>query len=213
MLRSLKMYKLFSPNMLKTFEKCPRQFYFKYKKNISMPVDDEIFESGKNVHALASYYLKKENIDKIENALTSKERRFWDYLKESEYFKYDVINTEYSLTVKVGNYFFGGRLDALLKKDETYYILDYKTGAIPQNPKEDFQTIIYALAVKSFYKTDDVVFVYMDLKNKNDIQIVYTTQDYEKIREKLLSTAGKIEQLDNPSKKQDCRCEYSKICY
>jgi CRISPR/Cas system-associated exonuclease Cas4 (RecB family) len=48
--------------MLKTFEQCPKKFYFRYVKSISMPVNDEVFETGKNVHALASYYLKKENI-------------------------------------------------------------------------------------------------------------------------------------------------------
>ena len=57
------MFQSFSPNMLKTFEQCSRKFYFKYIKNISMPVNDEVFELGKNIHALASYYLKKENID------------------------------------------------------------------------------------------------------------------------------------------------------
>ena len=57
------MFQLFSPNMLKTYENCPKKFYFRYIKNISMPVNDEIFETGKNVHALASYYLRKENLD------------------------------------------------------------------------------------------------------------------------------------------------------
>ena len=44
------MFQSFSPNMLKTFEQCPKRFEFKYIKNISMPVNDEIFEKGKNIH-------------------------------------------------------------------------------------------------------------------------------------------------------------------
>ena len=55
--------------MLKTYEQCPKKFYFRYVKNISMPANDEIFEFGKNIHALASYYLRKENIDKMEKSL------------------------------------------------------------------------------------------------------------------------------------------------
>ena len=43
------MFQQFSPNMLKTFEHCPKKYYFKYIKNISMPVNDEIFELGKNI--------------------------------------------------------------------------------------------------------------------------------------------------------------------
>ena len=42
------MFQSFSPNMLKTFEQCPKRFEFKYIKNISMPVNDEIFEKGKS---------------------------------------------------------------------------------------------------------------------------------------------------------------------
>ena len=56
------MFEIFSPNMLKTFQQCPKKFYFRYVEKISMPMDDTIFEFGKNIHALASYYLKKENI-------------------------------------------------------------------------------------------------------------------------------------------------------
>ena len=60
------MFTQFSPNMLKTYELCPKKFYLKYVKNISMPVNDDIFEFGKNIHALASYYLRGEYIDKME---------------------------------------------------------------------------------------------------------------------------------------------------
>jgi hypothetical protein len=68
------MQKILSPNMLKTFETCPKKYYFRYVKNISMPIDDEIFETGKNIHALASYYLRKQNIDRMELALSVKEK-------------------------------------------------------------------------------------------------------------------------------------------
>ena len=80
------MFQLFSPNMLKTFESCPKKFYLKYVKNISMPINDEIFEFGKNIHALASYYLKKENIDKMESSLAEREKPIWEYLKNTKYY-------------------------------------------------------------------------------------------------------------------------------
>ena len=56
------MISIYSPNMLKTFKQSQRKFYVKYVKNISMTVNDSFFEFGKNIHALASYYLRKENI-------------------------------------------------------------------------------------------------------------------------------------------------------
>ena len=129
-----------------------------------MPVDDSIFEFGKNIHALASYYLRKENIDKLEKSLSAKELETWLYLKAISYFSYQVIGTEYEMFSKIGKYFCGGRLDALLKNNEEYYILDYKTGSVPKNAKYDFQTMIYMLAVSSFYKTNNIKFVFIDLK-------------------------------------------------
>ena len=207
------MYKQISPNMLKTFESCPRKFELKYIKGITMPVNDEIYEFGKNIHALASYFLRKENIDKMEKSLTAKELDVWSYLKSSKYFAYEVINSEYNLSVKLGDFIFGGRIDALVKLNETFYILDYKTGTIPKNPKYDYQTIIYTMAVKAFYKTEDVHFIYLDLKNKKDIEIEYTKQEDNECKEKLISTAKKIYSLEHTAKKNKCSCEYSIICY
>ena len=66
------MYQQLSPNMLKTFEECPRKFDFKYLQDIQMPVNDDIFEFGKNIHALASYYLRGEFIDKLEKSLQTR---------------------------------------------------------------------------------------------------------------------------------------------
>ena len=202
----------FSPNMLKTFELCPKKFELKFVKNINMPVNDEIFEFGKNIHALASYYLKGENIDNMEKTLTVKELQVWNYLKSSEYFEYEVLNTEYFLNVKIGKYFFGGRIDALVKNDNTYFILDYKTGKIPANTKYDFQTIIYMLAVKEFLKTDNIKFVYMDLCKRESISIEYSKDLEIEHLNKLNNVVNKIELYESFPLKKDCKCEYKIIC-
>ena len=207
------MYQQFSPNMLKTFNECPRKFDFKYLRDIQMPVNDEIFEFGKNIHALASYYLRKENIDKMEKALSQKESEVWNYLKSSKYFSYDVINTEYNLAVKIGKHFFGGRLDALVKNGDEYYILDYKTGSVPKEPKYDFQTIIYILAVKEFFKTNIITFVYLDLKHKDEVKIKFSSELEKEYKERLLDISSKIDSYTKAPKKKSCSCEYSLICY
>ena len=178
-----------------------------------MPVNDEIFEFGKNIHALASYYLRKENIDRMETSLSKNEAVVWDYLKSVKYFGYEVINTEYNLSVKIGNYFFGGRLDALVKNDNDYYILDYKTGSAPKNAKYDYQTMIYIMSVKEFFKTDNIIFVYLDLKNKEEITIKYSPELENEYKIRLMTAASRIEHEDFSGKKEDCRCEYSLICY
>ena len=207
------MFQIYSPNMLKTYELCPRKFYFKYIKNISMPINDEIFELGKNIHALASYYLRKENIYKIENSLTEKEKNMWTYLKEIEYFSYETINTEYSLSFKFNDIYLGGRLDALVKKDDMYYILDYKTGSAPQNAKFDYQTIVYLLATAEFFKTTNVVFVYIDLKNKTEVKIELTDELINDYKIKLNNILSNINSSDFKKKNENCSCEYNIICY
>lgn len=210
------MYQVYSPNMLKTFELCPKKFYFRYIKQVSMPINDEIFELGKNIHALASYYLRKENLHKMELSLSEREKALWEYLKGIKYFSYTAINTEYNLSVKIGEYFFGGRLDALVKEGEQYYILDYKTGSAPKNAKYDFQTMIYLLAVRAYFKTDNVTFVYLDLKNKEEVKIELTSDLVTEYENKLTETVQKIvsEDFSNFSKKAEtCKCEYNIICY
>lgn len=207
------MFQQFSPNMLKTYELCPKKFYLKYIKGINMPVNDDVFEFGKNIHAMASYYLRGENLEYMENSLTEREKSVWEYLRAIEYFSYEVINTEYNLAVKVGDYFFGGRLDALVKKNDRFYILDYKTGSAPKNAKYDFQTIIYLLAVKEFFKTDKVSFVYIDLKNREEVQIEYTPALEEEYKNKLTKTIENINREDEPTKKENCTCEYELICF
>ena len=199
--------------MLKTYELCPLKFYYKYVENISMPVNDEIFEFGKNIHALASYYLRGENIEKMEQALTPKEFDVWSYLKSLKYFEYKVINTEYTLNIKLDKYIFSGRLDALVKDGDRYYILDYKTGSVPKNPKYDYQTMIYILAVKEFYQTSNVTFVYLDLKNRDEMRIEFSDKQAGEYEKKLCETAEKMNRTEKAGRlKKECNCEYSLIC-
>ena len=208
-----KAIRLLSPNMLKTFEQCPKKFNFKYNKGISMPVNDEIFEFGKNIHALASYYLRKEYISKMETALNTKEKEVWEYLKSCIYFGYEVIATEYNLSFRIKDRYIGGRLDALVKNNDTYYILDYKTGATPKDAKFDFQTITYILAVHYFYRTDNIVFVYLNLKNREETKIEYSDELKKEYLKKLEDTLNKIDNSEFSGKKNECNCEYLKICY
>ncbi len=195
--------------MLKTFETCPQKYWFKYVQKISMPQKASYFEKGKKVHALANYYLRGDDISKLETALNTDERIVWENLKQNEFFQKSYVNSEYNLSCKVGEYWIGGRLDALVKDENFYYILDYKTGQIPKNPEYDYQTMVYLLcASKKFGK--NIKFVYIDLKNNQNCVIDFD-KDYEKpileICDKIKNTQTSVER----SKKCDF-CEYRKIC-
>lgn len=208
------MAEIFSPNMLKTYEKCPKKYCFKYIKKLQMPVNDDIFVFGKNIHALASYCLRGENINNMEKSLTPKESEIWSYLKGIKYFGFDTVNTEYSLSVKLGDNFFGGRLDALVKNEDQYHILDYKTGSVPKNPIYDYQTMIYLLCVSKFFNTDNITFVYIDLKNKKEVQIEFKNELINEYENRLKEISANIDKGNFKAVKNDCKhCEYGKICY
>ena len=205
----------FSPNMLKTFEACPVKYHFKYIQKISVPQKNSLFEKGKKVHALANYYLRGDNISKLEKALNSEEKTIWEILKKNEYFQKSYINSEYNISCKVGNYWIGGRLDALMKDENNYYILDYKTGSIPKNPEYDYQTSVYLLSASKMYGKN-IKFIYIDLKNNQNYIIDFTPEKEKEYEKNILAICDKITNAQLPEEIEHSKmcefCEYRKIC-
>lgn len=203
----------YSPNMLKTFEDCHKKFEYKYMQKIPMPQKSSPFEKGKKIHALANYYLNGADLTKLETALSEEENEIWQKLKSNSFFNKTYINSEYSLSAKIGNYWVGGRLDALMKDENYYYILDYKTGSIPKNTEYDFQTMIYLICAAKILNTEKIKFVYIDLKN-NENKVVEFSNELKRIYEtKLLSTLEKIHMENFESNYDKCKfCEYKKLC-
>lgn len=213
----------YSPNMLKTFKSCPLKYKFKYIDRISLPQKASFFEKGKKVHALANYYLKGDDISKFEPTLNENEKIAWNNLKSNEFFSYKYVNSEYNLSCKIGDYWIGGRLDAIVKKhkneSETYYILDYKTGSIPQKPEYDYQTMVYLLCLSSapfITPQDEIKFVYIDLKNNQNCVIDFTQEkkvEYEKAITTICSNIENIQIPEDIEHQKMCDfCEYKKIC-
>ena len=213
----------YSPNMLKTFKSCPLKYKFKYIDRISLPQKASFFEKGKKVHALANYYLKGDDISKFEPTLNENEKIAWNNLKSNEFFSYKYVNSEYNLSCKIGDYWIGGRLDAIVKKhkneSETYYILDYKTGSIPQKPEYDYQTMVYLLCLSSapfITPQDQIKFVYIDLKNNQNCVIDFTQEKKLEYKKAITTICSNIENIQIPEdiehQKMCDFCEYKKIC-
>lgn len=205
----------FSPNMLKTFETCPKKYYFKYIEKISVPQKSNLFEKGKKIHALANYYLRGDDISKMEKALNSEELKLWEILKQNEFFNKTYVNSEYNLSCKVGNYWIGGRLDALMKDEKNYYILDYKTGSIPKNPEYDYQTITYLLCASKMYG-NNIKFIYIDLQNNQNSIIDFNSAKAKEYERRITDICDKITNAQFPEEIEHTNicnfCEYKKIC-
>ena len=203
----------FSPNMLKTYKECPRKYFLKYVQQISAPQKSTPFEKGKKIHALANYYLRGDDIGKLEKVLTPEESQIWIRLKENEYFQKTYVNSEYNISCKIGNFWIGGRLDAIVKDDTGYYILDYKTGSVPKDPENDYQTMIYLLAANKLLKNPEhLTFIYIDLKNNINHKITLTNELENKYEKEIAKICTEIEKTSDYPKTNCKYCEYSKLC-
>lgn len=207
----------FSPNMLKTYQTCPKKFYYRYIEKISIPKALTPFEKGKKIHALANYFLKGINISRIETALNTQEKIIWEKLLNNKYFKMDCIKTEFPIQIKLSEFWIGGRIDAIVQNGTDYFILDYKTGSVPQNPMFDFQTMVYLLCVDKYLKSyNSLKFVYIDLKKEKDLIIDFSKDTKTQYAEIIYNNCQKIsndiiyECCQNP--KECSLCEYQKIC-
>ncbi len=205
---------IYSANMLKTYKACPKKYEYKYIEHFSLPTRFEIFEKGKKIHALACYYLRKNDITEFEKALSNEEIELWNRLKNNPYFNLNVLASEYELNCKIGNFWIGGRLDAVVFDDEdNYYILDYKTGSIPLKPNDDMQTLVYLKALDSYLEGNykSLKFVYIDLKNNCNEIINYNAQKSVDIDNLL--TQMQLDIYPQTSDKKICEiCEYRHIC-
>lgn len=205
----------FSPNMLKTYQNCPRKFFYQYIERINIPCSAQPFEKGKKIHALANYFLQGINISRIETALNNNEKEIWNSLLNNPFYKKDCFKSEFPLSIKLDKYWIGGRIDAIVHDYEQYYILDYKTGTVPKNPGFDFQTMVYLLCVDRHLKNyDSLSFVYIDLKEKKN-HVIEFNQDLKQKYEKQIIEACDIitsDSLYNCSPENCKFCEFSKIC-
>ena len=205
----------FSPNMLKTYETCPKKYYYKYIENINVPLSSLPFEKGKKIHALANYYLQGINISRIETALTPEETNIWHLLLNNPFYKKDCLKSEFPLMSKLDDFWIGGRIDAIVHDYDKYYILDYKTGSTPKNAEFDYQTMIYLLSVDKYLKDyNSLSFVYINLKDKNNYVIEFNEKmksQYE-LRIREICTSIKTDIFYQPNCRACNRCEYSKIC-
>ena len=201
--------------MIKTYLTCPKKYYYQYVENVAMPKSSLPFEKGKKIHALANYYLQNIKIDRIETALTAAELEIWELLKQNPFYNMDYLKSEFSLMLKLSDYWLGGRLDALVNNGDNYYILDYKTGTIPKDPEYDPQTMIYLLSADKYLKNYKTLsFVYIDLKNKQNYVIEFNEDLKAKYRQNLLEICNKIsaDSLYCCNDKSCKYCEFNKIC-
>ena len=170
----------FSANSLKVLNKSVKEFENKYINSLEFIKKDEKAKLGNKFHGLICYYLKGFNIEKIENSL-KEEKETWEKIKNSKIIEFansgDKKYIEQPFFIKENvcgkNFYLTGRFDAVIKKDEKYIILDWKTKTLPENPKTDIQTIVYFEAASKLFKTENIEMVYYSLSDENIAQVQF----------------------------------------
>ena len=187
---------IISPNMLKLVTESEQKFKERYVEHVSEISLSAPFKKGKEIHALANYFLKGQNIEKLENSLDKNRAYIWKTLKENQYFNMECVDCEYGIQARLDKFWIGGRIDALVKEGKNYYILDYKTGQIPKNATFDFQTMVYLYCVDKLIKYyESLNFVYIGLKENVSEKIDFDKKIAEKYKELILKGCLQIKKL------------------
>lgn len=56
-------------------------------------------------------------------------------------------------------------------------------------------------------------FIYIDLKNKEELAVEYSPELGEEYQKRLVNAAAKINSDEIPPKKTECKCEYKAVCF
>lgn len=187
---------IISPHMLKLADKSKELFVEKYIDKIPEIQLSAPFKKGKEIHALANYFLSGQDISKLEKALDERNSKTWQTLKNNQYFKMEIFASEHSVSTKLGEFWIGGRIDAIVKNNENYYILDYKTGQIPENARYDYQTMVYLYCMdKKLKNYKSLNFVYLGLKDNFEEKITLTKELKKEYEQRLSKACTKIKTL------------------
>jgi len=219
------MNKTFSANMIKIFEECPQKYHLIYEEGISLPQDKTSAKEGENIHALISYYLKDYNINKLVSSLKEKEQALWQNFLKLNISKSDVESCEKTFNCNFdGSNWLTGRIDAIIKEENSFVIYDWKTGKIPANPEKSPQTIIYLFSMYSKLKNQNKIKDYADLKmayvNLKTLEKSEVKLDEKYYRDINYYICNKVENISNfirktyvPKQKDLCKkCKLKTFC-
>lgn len=208
----------FSSNMLKIYEECPQKYKLMYEDEIKLPQDNSFAEEGKNIHTLINYYFKGFDTSKLTKTLEGKEKILWQNFLNLKIAQNNIFKSEYPFNVKInGNYWLTGRIDAIkndsMNPSSKYTILDWKTGNIPKNPKNDLQTYVYLyslyniLSHKKLIKNyEDLTFTYINLKDNSQYTTNLDEKKYLESERKIIKIISNIKTKAFKNNTDDTKC-------
>ncbi|MDD3150833.1 MAG: PD-(D/E)XK nuclease family protein [Candidatus Gastranaerophilales bacterium] len=222
------MIKTYTPSHFEIFDKCPKQYYYRYIQKLFLPQKDDFTELGNNIHALIRYYLQGDNIEHLLKNTSSEVLTHWNNIKSHPIMGLESIALEWGFDCHLNdNNWLRGQIDAVFydKNNSKYIIADWKSGKnIPENPPSAFQCMIYLYAFFNAQKDlglnfshNDLEFQYIHTLNNSlsPSPVVYSQKKEEIYKKNFIEIISKIEKLEiMPQIKQckDKKCTYSALC-
>lgn len=210
-----------SASSIGTFEKCPKQYQYRYIIKPDVPEKDWSFlEFGKCAHRTLELFhehllynieppdrwsqIMKESFQKaireFDPGILKPEfpelkgviQDYLDLMRENGL--PPVVHNELNFNFKIENYVVRGFIDRIDKiSDGEYHVVDYKTNKNPKYLKE-FQLLLYALAVKEKYPDAELIHgSYVLLKHKSRTKDwTFTEEDYQRTIDKVIQVGRDI---------------------
>lgn len=231
----------YSYSKLNTFKQCPQKYKFQYidRIKVDVPTTVELF-LGNLVHeALLHLYksYRKKPIDKESLLLYFLQKWHEEFTtdilivkNDAEYYKdigvsileqfwltHDpatevIVDLETNNALEIGPHKYAVRIDKLTKKNDTYYVVDYKTNGRFAQP-DALQLAMYGIWVKKQFNAKKVALVW-DFVRVGKQHVVELSDEQQII-------AGVIQQIETiesekqflPQKSRLCDwCVYKQIC-
>lgn len=235
-----------SASSLKEYLECKRKYYFNHILKIKehdISLKPKGYELGNIVHNSLETYYKQENrtYEKLleifnntshesrsKNSFLNLDLEIWKrklsdfYQKEQIRFdeNFTVLDLEKAFLIDFDGIKLRGTIDRIDKKDNSYYVIDYKTSSsLKISTKKtyekavDFQLEFYYLAVAELYKTSDINTYYYDLHNMKLLEEVVLDEKLELLKDILNSFNTKQVSFTKCDNNQTCLyCNYKTIC-
>jgi len=231
-----------SASGLKEFLQCKRRYYLNHIlkiKDHDISLKPKGFELGNIIHKTLEQFYKQENKDyktlidifnqnRSDNSFLNLELEIWkkrlkefiNLEKQREDEGFINIEQEKPFLIEFNNIKLRGTIDRIDKKDDQFYVIDYKTSSnlkvdtIKNYDKtDDFQLEFYFLALKDIYQAKRIKTFYYDLSQmrlKEEIALEQKLQLLEDILKDLNTKSVDFKKCESS---QTCQyCPYSTIC-